>query len=292
MLQILDDTEKEKLQKKGYMIEHLLCLYSMVVEKTYIYDDCYPVFFSNFGEADVTLFGFRKDIDVQKCVHELTNLPINLLNIISPTPIENLPNALSKYFDWDFQINVNDFDFNMKGKMYKNIRYRLKQVAKQNYSLKISRDFTPRHTYILSRHMSKHNLDLWDFEELLSLERFFREHNHGLMMEVYKDNKLVGFDIVDFFEDNSIMAVPLGIYLDVPLISYFLMYENLKYAKEKGYALLDLGTACEVPGLRQFKENWFAKPKYPIYIQTLNIPTLKPNIKNEKLTPIQPKAMN
>lgn len=272
MLRILSKGEKEELQRRGYMCEHLLCLYSMVVDQTALFNDDFPVFLSGREEADVVLYGFKKERLAEfECVKELSKLSIDTLNIISPIIFRELPNVKTKYVDEDFHINVDQFDLDLKGSVYKEIRYRLRQVGKMGYHSEISREFTPRHTYVLSRHMARHNFDVWDYEELLSLERFFREHDHGLMIEVYKDDRLVGFDVVDFFEENRIMVVPLGIYLDVPLISYFQMYENLKYAKENGYKWLDIGPACGVKGLRQFKEKWSAKPKYKICVQTLSI---------------------
>jgi len=272
MLRALSKDEKEELQKRGYMIEHLLCLYSMVADQTFLYDDDFPVFLSMFGEADVVLFGFGKEKGSEfECIKELVKLPIGTLNMISPVVFRGLPGVRKKYVDWDFHIHVDEFDFDLEGSKYKDIRYRLGQVEEMGYRTRLSREITPRHTYILSRHMARYKFDVWDFEELLSLERFFREHDHGFMMEAYKDGRLLGFDVVDFFEDNRIMVAPLGIYLDVPLISYFLMYENLKFARDRGYEWLDIGPSCGVAGLRKFKEKWLAEPRYKIYVQTLNI---------------------
>jgi hypothetical protein len=128
----------------------------------------------------------------------------------------------------------------------------------------MGRDLTPSHIHLLARHMTRHKYDAWEYEEMLSLERFFKKQNHGLMIEAYKDDKLIGFDVIDFFENRRIMVVPLGIYLKVPGISDFLMYEELKYAKENDYEWLDIGSDCGAPKLRQFKEKWFATPKYRI----------------------------
>ncbi|MDQ1280416.1 MAG: hypothetical protein QG670_1679 [Thermoproteota archaeon] len=264
------------------MCEHLLCLYSVLVDQTFLYNDDLP-FFQNDSEADVILYGFKKKrYDELECLKELAKLPINKLNIISSRIFREFPNLKVNYVDWDFHIDVEQFDFELKGGKYKDIRYRLRQVERMGYKAKIGREFTSRHSYILSRHMACHQLTVWDYEELLSLEWFFREHDHGFMMEVYKDDKLVGFDVVDFFEESRIMAVPLGVYLDVPLISYFQMHENLKYARENGYVWLDVGSACGAEGLAKFKEKWTAKPKYKICVQTL---TIKPDtVSNLKLS--------
>ena len=272
MLRMLNKKEKEEVQRRGYMCEHLLCLYSMISEKTALYDEAFPVFLNSYGEADVILFNLGQEKkDKFECVQQLIKLPVNTLNIVSPVSFQGLLNVKTRYVDWDYHINVNQFDFNLKGNEYKNIRYRLRQAEKMGYYIKLNRRFTANHTYILSRHMARHKFDVWDYEELLSLERFFRNHDHGLMMEVYEDDKIVGFDVVDFFEDNSIMVVPLGVYLETPHLSDFLMYENLKYAKENGYAWVDVGTSCGVAGLKRFKEKWFAKPKFTLFVQRLYV---------------------
>ncbi len=272
MLRMLNNKDKEEAQRSGYMCEHLLCLYSMVSDKTAFYNEDFPVFFNSFGEADVILFSLGKaKKDGFECVRQLVKLPINTLNIVSPVAFQGLLNVKTRYVDWDYHINVGQFDFDLKGNEYKNIRYRLRQAEKMGYYTKLNRRFTPKHTYILSRHMARHKFDVWDYEELLSLERFFREHNHGLMMEVYKDDKIVGFDVIDFFEDNKIMVVPLGVYLETAPVSDFLMYENLKYAKDNGYEWVDVGTTCGIAGLKRFKEKWFAKPKFKLYVQTLDV---------------------
>lgn len=273
MLRILSKKEKEEAQRRGYMCEHLLCLYSMVSDRTALYNDEFPVFVSDFGEADVVLFGLGKEKENRsECVRELAKLPINTLNIVSPIAFHDcISNVRTKFVDWDFQISVDRIDLSLRGRGYKNIRYRLRQTEKMGYHTRLTRSFTQKHTYIISRHMARHKLDVWDIEELLSLDRFFREHKHALMMEAYIRDRLVGFDVVDFFEDNRIMVVPLGIYLKAPLVSDFLMYENLKFARDNGYEWLDLGPTCGRIGLKRFKEKWFAEPKFKIFVQTLEV---------------------
>ncbi|UCH02566.1 MAG: hypothetical protein JSV20_01910 [Candidatus Bathyarchaeota archaeon] len=277
MLKALNKDEIEVAQSEGYMCEHLLCLYSTVAYKTELYNDTFPVFSSKYDEADVVLFGLKQDDeDRLGCVKYLSKKkPIKTLNIISPEPLNSLPNTELKYTVLDYHINVNQFDINMKGKKYKSIRYRINQAKKNDYTVKLGRNFSPSHIYLLSRHMTRRKYDAWDFEEMLSLERFLREHNHGMMMEVYKDDKLIGFDVIDFFENRKIMIVPLGIYLKISGLSDLLMYENLKYAKENGYIWLDVGSACGEPKLRRFKEKWFAKPTYKICVQSMKIPPEK-----------------
>jgi hypothetical protein len=248
----------------------------MVSCQTALYDNNFPVFLNPFGEADVILFGLE-DLRAEgfQCVRDLMKLPLTTLNIVSPIPFQGLPHVQTKYVDWDFHIDVKQFDFDLKGHAYKNLRNRLKQVETRGYHSRRTRDFTSQHIYILSRHMSRHTLDVWDYEELLSLERFFREHDHGLMIEAYQDDQLVGFDVVDFVDDDKIMVVPLGIYLDRQLVSDFLMYENLKFARERGCEWVDVGPTCGSDGVRRFKEKWFAKPKFNLHVQTLTLPTKK-----------------
>ena len=275
MLRFLNKGEKEDMQRRGYMYEHLLCLYSMVSDRTALHNENFPVFFNRYGEADVILFGIGGgEGDRLGCVRELTELPINTLNIISPEPIQFTSRVKTRYVDVDYHISVRGFDFELKGGRYRRIRNRLKQIEEMGYQLRTSRDFTSDHIYLLSRHMAQHELDVWDYEELLSLERFFREHDHGMMMEVYRNERLVGFDVVDFFETNGIMVVPLGIYLDAPMLSDFMMHENLKFAKANGYEWIDVGPTCGSEGIRSFKEKWFAQPKYKLYVQTLNTGSL------------------
>jgi hypothetical protein len=244
----------------------------MVSNQTALYNDTYPVFLNNFGEADVVLFGLGMEkVEKSECVKELSKLPINTLNIVSPTPLHEFSDLTTKYIDWDFHISVERFDFNLKGNPYKNIRSRLRQAEKMGYHTKLTKDFTSDHIYILSRHLTQHKFDVWDYEELLSLDRFFREHDHGMIMEAYRGDRLVGFDIVDFFEDNRIMAVPLGIYLEPSFTSDFLMYTNLQFARDNGYAWIDVGPACGSAGLKNFKEKWFATPKFDLVVQTLTV---------------------
>ena len=271
MLRVLDQNEKEQAQNTGYMCEHLLCLYSMVSDRVAIWNEEFPVFLSDFGEADVVLFGLKKkNEDRIGCIKELMELPIDTLNLISPIDFGHLPNFRTKYVDWDFHVNVEQFDLEMKGRNYKNIRYRVNQAKKMGYSSELRKTWTRKHTYILSRHIASHKLDIWDYEELLSLEAFFREHDHAYLMDAYLENRLVGFDVVDFFENSRIMVIPLGIYLNKPLISDFLMYENLKFARKNKYYWLDVGPTCGSEGLKDFKKKWFAEPKYTLYVQSLN----------------------
>jgi hypothetical protein len=272
MLSFLDTSEKEDLQKRGYMFEHLLCFYSVFSEKTALYDKNFPVYFNPNNEADVILFGLGESCscaDKIKCIKDLANFPLKELNIVSPTLITDIKKVQTISIDWDFHINVNNFDFNMRGSKYRSIRNKISNSKKKGYYTKISREFTLKHLYIMSKHMASHQLDLWDYEELLSLEHFLRKHDHGFLMEAYQNETLLGFDFVDFFEENLIMAVPLGVYLDNTLLGDFMMYENLKYAKKRGYKWIDVGPTCGNEGLKKFKEKWFAQPKYKLFIQKI-----------------------
>jgi len=272
MLHFLTDEGKEEAQKKGYMCEHLLCLYSMTADRTALYNNNFPVYFTSYGEADVILFGLaKKDEDKLTCVQELLELPLRELNIVSPATMTDLVGIESKYVDWDYHINVEQFDLDLKGKQYKNLRNRVNQAEKKGYYTRFGRTYTSNHAYILSRHIARHTLDIWDLEELLSLDRFFKEHSHSYMMEAYHQDKLIGFDVVDFLEENKIMVVPLGIYLEEPSLADFLMYENLRHAQNKGYKWLDIGLTCRNVGLQGFKEKWLAKPKYKVSVRTIQV---------------------
>lgn len=276
MYKILSKEDKEALQKKGYIFEHLLCLYSSVSDTTVLYNADFPIFINGFGEADAILYGFREqESDRHECLKGLARLPINKVNAVSPIPLDDFPEMEVRYIDWDYQINSKDFDLNMRGSEYKRIRYSMEKAEKIGYEIKISRKFTPKHIYIMSRHLSRHQFEPWDYEELLSLERFFERHNHGLLMEVYRNGNLLGFDVLDFFEDNRIMVVPLGMYLDSPYVSDFMMYSNVKFAKDNGYEWIDIGPTCGIVGLRWFKEKWLGKPRYKLYIQAMNVGSKK-----------------
>jgi hypothetical protein len=278
MFKILSKTDKESLQRKGYIYEHLLCLYSSVSDTTILYNANFPIFINGFREADAILYGFGDgDKGRYECVKELSRLPVSRLNIVSPVPLDKFPRMEVRYIDWDYQINLKDFDLNLRGSKYRRIRYSLKRAERMGYETKISRQFTPKHVYVMARHLTRHRFEAWDYEELLSMERFFREHDHGLLMEVYKDGGLLGFDVVDFFEDNRIMVVPLGMYLERPFVSDFMMHENLKFAESRGYEWVDLGPTCGVTGLRWFKEKWLGKPRFKLYVQAMNIRSKRPS---------------
>lgn len=273
MLQFLSNEEKEKAQKSGYMCEHLLCLYSITANRTALYDGNFPVYFSGRGETDIILFGLKdREENRSACMQEMLKLPFKELNIVSPEALTGLAGVEMRYVDWDYHIDVKQFDLNLRGNGYKNIRYSVHRADKMRYRIEFGRELTRSHIYILSRHMVRHSLDLWDIEELLSLGQFLKEHDNGFLMEAYHEDKLIGFDVVDFFEDNRIMVVPLGIYLEVPSVADFLMHENIKYAKEKGYRWLDIGLACRNIGLQGFKEKWLAEPKYKLFVQTIKKP--------------------
>jgi hypothetical protein len=270
LLRFLENWEKEEEQKRGYMYEHLLCLYSSAGYKTALYGDTYPVFINKYGDTDVILFCLRENsVKKMDCIKDLLKTPFETLNIVSPEPINSLENSQMRGLELDYHIDVDRFDINLKGGEYKQIRYRVNRAEREGYEVRVSREFTSDHVYVLSRHLTQNSYSVWDYEELLSLERFFREHDHGFMMEIYSDDKLIGFDVVDFFEENKIMVVPLGIYLQVPGLADLMMYENLKYAKMNGYKGLDIGSDCGKTSLREFKEKWFATPKYRIYAQTV-----------------------
>jgi hypothetical protein len=268
MLRQLSKREIESFQRKGYMCEHLLSLYSIVAQYTALLEDNFPVFVNEFKEADVIFYGLkdrnsgkRENLkEIEKCV--------NTINIISPFQIQG-QNIVTRYVDWDYQIALDGFSLDLKGKEYKRIRYRVKQADKQGYYTKISRDFTANHLYLLSRYMSVHELTPWDYEEILSLDRYFQKFHHCIMIEVYNQGALCGFDIVDFYDDTGMMVVPLGIYLHPRKVSDFMMYEDINYAKQKGYEVLDVGPSCLNPGLQRFKEKWFAKPAHQLFVQCM-----------------------
>jgi hypothetical protein len=268
MLRQLSKQEIEAFQRKGYMCEHLLSLYSIIARYTALLDDNFPVFVNGFKEADVIFFGLKdRNTGEIESLNELKKYA-NTINIISPCEIQG-QNIVTRYVDWDYHIALDTFSLDLKGKEYKRIRYRVNQAEKQGYYTKISRDLTANHLYLLSRYMSVHELTFWDYEEVLSLERYFLKFNHCRMIEVYNQGALCGFDVVDFYDDTGMMVVPLGIYLHPQKISDFMMYEDINYAKQKGYEILDVGPSCQNPGLQRFKEKWFAKPAHQLFVHCM-----------------------
>jgi len=189
--------EKEEIQKRGYMCEHLLSFYSMTSDKAALYDGNFPVYFGNHGEADAILFGLRdENADRSTCVQELLKLPIKELNTISPEALTDFSDIETRYVDWDYHINLDRFDLSMKGKEYKSIRYSTHRADDMRYRINFGHELTRSHIYVLSRHMASHTLNIWDFEELLSLEQFLREERHGFLMEAYQGDELVGSDVI------------------------------------------------------------------------------------------------
>ncbi len=266
MLRCLNKQEINSFQQKGYMCEHLLSLYSIIAQQTALLDDNYPVFINGFREADLIFYGLKnRNVGTPKHLNELEQYA-DTINIISPIKIEG-QNITTQYVDWDYHLYLDEFSLDLIGKKYKRIRYRVKQAEKQGYYTKISRELTSNHLYLLSRHMSVHELNPWDYEEMLSLERYFTEFNNCLMIEVYNQGILMGFDVVDFYNDTSMVVIPLGIYLQPQKVSDFMMYEDIKFAKQKGFEILDVGPSCLNPGLQQFKEKWFAKPVHQLHVQ-------------------------
>jgi hypothetical protein len=92
MFEILSKKDKESLQRKGYIYEHLLCLYSGVSDTTVLYNADFPIFINGFREADAILYGFGDENKGRhECVKKLSRLPINKLNIVSPVPLDKFP---------------------------------------------------------------------------------------------------------------------------------------------------------------------------------------------------------
>ena len=122
MLRFITQQEKEELQRQGYMCEHLLCLYSMISARTALLNNNFPVFFNSFREADVVLFGFGdKNGEKFDDIKELRELPLDRVNVITPKPLMG-EGVITKSCDWDFHINVDTFDLDLNGRVYKNLR--------------------------------------------------------------------------------------------------------------------------------------------------------------------------
>ncbi|MDH5459753.1 MAG: hypothetical protein OEW71_01790, partial [Candidatus Bathyarchaeota archaeon] len=141
-------------------------------------------------------------------------------------------------------------------------RYRVNNAEKRGYSLKIDKKMTPAHFHIIAQHEQSKKLDLYDSQLYLSIWEYLQKFKSPFLFNVFSNGTLIGFDLVDFFEDT--MTIPLGFYTDAPSLADFIVFKEILYAKQKGYTWLDLGWACD-PGVEEFKRKWTAIPRFQIW---------------------------
>jgi len=262
-------------QQRGYFDEHIATLYSTAYGEPYLYDHRFLLYHDSASKTvSLTLFGLDRergsDRERMSCFKDSTAYfkPSKVI-VTSPS---RLPPHIGDYGcekvyeDKDYQISLEQFDESLKGGSNKSLRYRVNHAKRCGYSLSIGKKLTPAHLNIMAYYLAKSkNYELWDYQLYLGLSEYVLRFDSPRLFNVFSDGLLIGFDVVDFLSD--VMAAPLGFYLDYPSIADFLIYEEILYAKKAGFKWLDIGWACNVQGLEEFKTKWKAVPKFYVYIQ-------------------------
>jgi hypothetical protein len=261
-----------RYQKRGSFDEHLISLNSQVYGDPYIYEDTYPVYYDRTSKMIwVTLFELKRQgnaADRHECLKTvIAQFEPRRITTCSPEKLDpKVGEYLSgdTFFDKDYQINLDKFDDGLRGGSYESLRYRIKNAIKHGYRLASARELTLAHSYITAVHMSKRDYNLWDYQLFLRLGNYVGKSPEVKLFNVFLDDVLIGFDVVDFLGDT--MAVPLGFCLDYSSLADFLMYKEILYAKEHGFKWLDVGWACS-RGVEDFKRKWKGIPRFDIYVQ-------------------------
>jgi hypothetical protein len=254
-------------QRFGHFDEHLVSLYSLAYGDPYIYKDTYLIYYDKFSRIlYVSLFELNGSVDRLKCVRTSTRLfKPEVLVVTSP---QELPVELEGFhcqkveYDKDYQICVPEFDDTLKGKGYRQLRYRVHNAEKRGYQLKIGKKMTPAHLHIIAQHEQAKKLDLYDSQLYLGVWEYLQKFKSPLLFNIFESGTLIGFDLVDFFKDT--MTIPLGFYTEAPSLADFILYKEIQYAKQRERRWLDLGWACAT-GVEQFKKKWNAIPRYQIW---------------------------
>jgi len=264
-----------KSQKRGYFDEHLMTLYSVAYGEPYLFEDKYPFYYDGASETvSLTLFGLDRETssgtERTDCFKDLiSRFKVNNVVVTSPS---RLPSRIEnfccekEYEDRDFQIPLERFDERLEGGLYKSLRYRVNHAKRCGYILSEGKVLTPAHINIIAHYLAKSkNYELWDYQLYLGLSQYLSKFASPRLLNLFSDGLLIGFDVIDTLSD--VLTVPLGFYLDYPSIADFLIYEEIIYAKKKGFKWLDIGWACNAIGLEEFKVKWRAIPRFHVYMQ-------------------------
>ncbi len=261
-------------QKRGYLDEHLASLYSTTYGKPYLFRDKYLLYHDDLSKL-VWLTLFRLDED-RKESEDVAEVFKALLKIFQPDEVVTtsptvLPLSIGDfrcntiYKDKDYQINLGLFDEKLAGGDYKHLRYRVRNGEKRGYTFIMSREVTTAHSRIVALHMTKSAYAAWDYQLYLRLCDYFARFSAPMLFNVFLDDALIGFDVVDFLSDT--MTIPLGFYLDYPSLADFLLYREILHGKKQDFEWLDVGWACNNSGLEVFKKKWKAVPRFNICMQ-------------------------
>jgi len=268
----LTEDDVPSYQRRGYFDEHLITLNAQVYGSAYTFEDTYLVYHDPLTKMLwLTLFelnGTDNHADRVQCVKAaLAEFQPRQIRAASP---EDLPPAIADYCcenafsDKDYQIRLDKFDENLRGGSYDCLRYRVNNATKRGYTLSLGKEITPAHSYIMAHHIAQKSYNLWDYQLYLRLQNYVGNSRTAKLFNVFLDDVLIGFDVVDFL-DNT-MATPLGFYLDYPSLADFIMHKEIVYAKELKFEWLDIGWSCS-PGLEEFKKKWKGIPRFNIHVQ-------------------------
>jgi hypothetical protein len=221
----------------------------------------------------LTLFGLDDDKDTGEDKTECFETLVKLFQpdeVVTTSPTR-LPSNLGDfrsatvYEDKDYQINLKQFDEKLNGGAYKQLRYRVRNAEKRGFTFAVGKKLTVAHSHIVALHMTKMVYAAWDYQLYLRLSDYLSRFSSPKLFNVFLDDTLIGFDVVDFL--SGTMAIPLGFYLDYPSLADFLLYQEILHGKEHGFDWLDIGWACNNSGLEAFKKKWAAIPRFNIYVQ-------------------------
>jgi len=278
-LKRLSDADVVKAQSRGYFDEHLATFYSVAYGEPHLYEDAYLVYLDVASETvSLTLFGLDSnegnDRERIACFEEVTAY-FKPERVIVTSPAK-LPSEIGgfdcerAYEDKDFQIAIEEFDADLVGGQYKSLRYRVNHARRCGYTLARGKLMTPAHINIMAHHLAKdRDYEMWDYQLYLGLSQYVSRFGSPRFFSVFLGDVLVGFDVVDVV-GGDVMVVPLGFYMGYPSIADFLIYEEVCRAKDLGFRWLDVGWACNVPGLEEFKLKWKAVPRFRVCMQVFS----------------------
>ena len=261
-------------QKRGYFDEHLATLYSVAYGEPYIYKNKYLLYHDPMSKIVwLTLFALDNAEDTSVNTTECFETSVKAFKpnkVITTSPTRLLSNlgdfhCETVYEDKDYQINLKQFDEKLNGGSYKHLRYRVNNAEKLGYTLAVSKELTVAHSHILALHLTKKSYAPWDYQLYLRLGEYLKRFSSPRLFNVFSSDMLIGFDVVDFLADT--MAAPLGFYLDYPSLADFLLYQEILHGKRQGFEWLDIGWACNNPGLEAFKKKWKAISRFSVYMQ-------------------------